>query len=187
MLTRCARSSPCAAPGRASGIMTRVCPAAQAKMVAIVRWPRGGSDRGRSPCLVLLAAVEVGALMAPGRGRGRAWLCPARGVRHDPRHRHALRCAHQSLAEARRVIRAAWRTSNTPRRDGCTSGGGPIRLRGVLGRWRGSGDRLPAPRAPARRLRPRPASQDRAPWPRQDSRPLPGAAERSRGDAPRTR
>jgi len=48
--------------------MTRVCPAAQAKMVAIVRWPRGGSDRGRSPCLVLLAVVEVGALIAPVSG-----------------------------------------------------------------------------------------------------------------------
>src|SRR6266540_2795848 len=83
--------------------------------------------------------------------------------------------------------RAALRAYDAPSRDCLTGGGGHVKPPAVLGRWRERGDRLPSPRAPARRLRPRQASQDPATLPRQDSRPPPGAAGRARGGAPRTR
>src|SRR5439155_4272030 len=81
---------------------------------------------------------------------------------------------------------AALRTAAAPSRRPHV-GGGNIRPPAGLGRWRGRGDRLPAPRAPAPLLRLRPAARGPAPRPRQDSRPPPGAAGRARRGAPGTR
>src|SRR5262249_13046416 len=79
---------------------------------------------------------------------------------------------------------------HTPR-SGCHTatreGGGTVRSPVGLGRWRGHGDRLPAPRVPARRLRPLPAARGPTPRPRQGSRPPLGAPGGARGGAPGTR
>jgi hypothetical protein len=74
-----------------------------------------------------------------------------------------------------------------PSWDGPREEGGTVRPPAGLGRWRARGDHLPAPRAPARRLRPRPATRGPAPQPRQDNRPPPEVPGRARGGAPRTR
>lgn len=81
----------------------------------------------------------------------------------------------------------AWKCYDTPSREGRPGGGRIVRPPAGLGRWRAHGDRLPAPRAPAQRRRPRPAARGPAtrPWP--DSRRPPGAAGRARGGARRTR
>jgi hypothetical protein len=84
-------------------------------------------------------------------------------------------------------IRAALEVYDTPSREGRQGRGRIVRPPTGLGRWRAHGDRLPAPRAPAQRRRPRPAARGPAPRPRPDSRRPPGAAGRARGGARRTR
>jgi hypothetical protein len=83
--------------------------------------------------------------------------------------------------------RAALRAHAAPSWNGPREEGGTVRPPAGLGQWRARGDRLPAPRAPARRLRPRPAARGPATRPRPDSPRPPGAPGRAREGAPRTR
>src|SRR5262249_54979007 len=116
-----------------------------------------------------------------------ARVCPRGMVHHGSRHRRQhrpidvspVRPAGPPCGPCWRMTRLAGMAS----REEC----GHVKPLAVLVRWRERGDRLPAPRAPARRLRRLQAARGPEPRPRQDSRPPPGAPGRACGGAPRTR
>ena len=151
-----------------------------------------GARHGLAPTRARLSSRGTGTHSAlPGSAHTQQWLSHGSAPVAWSAMVHATAGVLDAIAVApvrpAGPIRAALEVYDTPSREGRQGGGRIVRPPAGLGRWRAHGDRLPAPRAPAQRRRPRPAARGPAMRPRPDSRRPPGAAGRARGGARRTR